>query len=100
MIVVRVELHSARDGSVTELARMHIANRGDGTAVRRNYDVRTLKGRSTAQLNKNIVQRMGVLMKWPSLRKHVWALVFTSLIACGYAEDCLDTGAVYGRGKE
>lgn len=99
MIVVRVELHSARSGRVTELARLSITNRGDGTPQRGNYDVRVLRGRAKAQLDKGVAQRLGVLLNWPRLQKHVWALVFCALIACGYAQDSQGTGAVYGKAK-
>ena len=34
MIIVRVELHSARTGEVTELARMHISNIGGTNTLR------------------------------------------------------------------
>ena len=39
MIVVKVELHSVRDGEVTEIGRTVIANDGTGDRKRRNYDV-------------------------------------------------------------
>lgn len=39
MIVVKIELHSARTGKVTELGRLHIANDGTGTKSRGNYNV-------------------------------------------------------------
>lgn len=99
MIVVKVELHAARTGRVTELARLRISNRGDGTATRGNYDIHVFRGRSTKQLDQAVAQRLGVLMNWPRLQKHVWALVFCALIACGYDQDCKDTGAKYGRVK-
>lgn len=87
MIVVRVELHSAITGRIQELARMHICNRGDGSNELRNYDVRTLRGRSREQLDKNVVQRTGGLEKFPSLRKHIWVLVLSALVTCGYHKD-------------
>lgn len=84
MIVVRVELHSAIDGSVRELARMHISNAG-GTNTLGDYDVQTLRGRSTAELDKRIVQRRGRVLRHQRLSLHVWHLVGKALSAIGYA---------------
>lgn len=87
MIVVRVELHSAISGEIKELARMHICNRGNGTEQIGNYDIRTLRGRGREQLDRNVVQRTGGLEGFKRLRKHVWVLVLSALIACGYHKD-------------
>lgn len=84
MIVVRVELWSAATGKVTELARAVIVNDGTGTAERRNYDLATLRGRSTQDLNKSVPQRKGKLTGWPSERLHVWNLVAAMLTKLGY----------------
>lgn len=43
MIIVKVELHSALDGSIKELARMKICNTGTGTEEYGNYSVELLK---------------------------------------------------------
>lgn len=58
MIVVRVELHSARTGQVQELARAHICNEG-GTHELRDYGVYILRGRSREQLDRKVIQRCG-----------------------------------------
>ena len=84
MIVVRVELWSARDGQRTELARMHICNVGS-TFDLRDYDVTTLRGRSTADLDRGTAQRRGAVKGHPSPRLHVWHLVGRALAALGYA---------------
>lgn len=84
MIVVRVELHSARGRGVTELARMEICNDETGSAERRNYMARTLRGRSTEQLDRRVVQRHGTLKDWPSEALHVWNLVAVLLSRMGY----------------
>ena len=84
MIVVRVELHSARDHSVTELARMHICNDETGNLKLRNYEVRTLKGRSKAALDANRLQRQASVKNWPSISVHVWNLVQAALTNMGY----------------
>lgn len=39
MIVVKIELHSAITGEVSELGRLHIVNDGTGTPTRGNYYV-------------------------------------------------------------
>lgn len=94
MIVVRVELWSAIDGSQTELARMVIDNTG-GTAERGNYRVRTLRGRSREALNQALLsvvsrggapQREGQVLGHARLREHVWNLVAKALVATGYGE--------------
>lgn len=85
MIVVRVELWSAITGEKSELARMHICNDG-GTERICNYQVETLHGRSTEQLNKGQVQRKGAVIGHRRLALHVWHLVAKALISVGYGE--------------
>lgn len=84
MIVVRVELHSAITGQVTELARAIIANDGTGTPELRHYQVMTLRGRSREALDRIVAQRTGRVRDWPSERLHVWNLVAEALKALGY----------------
>lgn len=84
MIVVRVELHSAITGQVSELARMNIANVG-GTATKGDYHCETLRGRSKADLDKRVQQRVGSVLGYPRLSIHVWHLVARALVAMGYA---------------
>lgn len=86
MIVVRVELWSAIDGSKTELARMQICNDETGTTARRNYEARTLVGRSAAALDRNVVQRRGAVKNWPAEAVHIWNLVTVALGALGYGK--------------
>ncbi|MDT8758264.1 hypothetical protein MZO42_06100 [Sphingomonas psychrotolerans] len=87
MIIVRVELWSAGDRSVTELARMTIDNTG-GTSQLGDYRTRTLRGRSFEALNRamlnNTVQREGKVTGHPRLREHVWNLVAKALTGLGY----------------
>jgi len=83
MIVVRVELWSARTGDVTELGRMHIANIG-GTETIGNYAASTLRGRSAAALDRNLVQRKCKVLGHPRLSQHVWNLVAKALSGMGY----------------
>lgn len=93
MIVVRVELHSALTRQVTELARLHICNVG-GTAESGDYEVRTLRGRDTAALDKGIVQRRGRVLRHARLALHVWHLVAKALTSVGYAQPPSATEAV------
>lgn len=85
MIVVRVELHSAITGQVTELARAHISNVG-GTDTRRDYEVVTLRGRDTRALDRREVQRRGKVIGHASLALHVWHLVAKALTGIGYGK--------------
>lgn len=85
MIRVRVELCSANDRSVKELARMEIANdggmRNDEVA---DYIVRTLRGRSEEQLNRRSVNRSGRVARFPRKALHIWHLVARGLTEMGY----------------
>ena len=93
MIIIRVELWSARNGEKTELARMVIDNIG-GTDQRRDYRVRTLRGRSVEALNRSLrsmaagsgVQREGKVLGHASPREHVWNLVAKALASMGYGK--------------
>jgi hypothetical protein len=84
MIIVRVELHSAITGKVTELARMMIANTGAGSATRGDYTVETYRGRDSVSLAKRIVQRAGAVTNYPRQAIHVWHLVARALHATKY----------------
>jgi hypothetical protein len=88
MIIVRVELWSARTGRITELARMGIDNIG-GTLEKRDYNVRTWRGRSAASLNKSMLAetttRKGKVVGHNSEAVHIWYLVGKALKSMGYA---------------
>ena len=84
MIIVRVELHSAITGEITEIARAHIANTG-GDRKRGSYQTYTMRGRSKDQLDRIVMQRSGVVLNYPRLSLHVWHLIARALIAMGYA---------------
>jgi hypothetical protein len=89
LIVVRVELWSARTGKVTELARMGIDNVG-GDLEHRNYRCRTWRGRSKESLDRTMVAgittRTGEVKGHPSPKLHVWYLVAKALRSMGYGE--------------
>ena len=87
MIVVRVELWSARTGRRAEIARMKIANVGDGARRddrRGDYAGETYRGRSGLSLNKAEVQRRGSVRGFARQDRHVWNLVQQMLANMGY----------------
>lgn len=84
MIIVRVELWSARTGRITELARMRICNDGTGSAETGHYRVATFRGRSKAALDRGIVTRQTEIRDYQRNRLHVWNLVARALEAIGY----------------
>lgn len=86
MIVVRVELHSAINGSVTELARMHISNTGGGTAQLGHYAGETFVGRDKAALDRGRTSKHGFVASYPRRSLHVWNLVHRMLGNMGYVK--------------
>lgn len=75
MILVRVELHSAQTGRVTELGRMKLCNQGgrfDDT--RGNYSVEVMR-RGTL----DVVQRRGEVRDYPRKSYSIWRLVMLAL---------------------
>jgi hypothetical protein len=87
VIIVRVELHSALTGKVTEIARMMIHNIG-GTKNSGDYGVHTFRGRGkdaldTAQENRTTTRR-GIVLRHQRLTEHVWFLVAKALKAVAY----------------
>jgi hypothetical protein len=83
MLVVRVELHSARTGLVTEIARMKIANVG-GTETRGDYEFTTYMGREVASLDDERQARIGKIENYPRKSLHVWNLVARALNTMRY----------------
>ena len=85
MIVVRVELHSAITGKVTELARAIVVNDGTSRDPKiGHYRVRTLRGRSRASLDRDVTQREGAVRDWRRLDLHVWSLIAEALRVMRY----------------
>lgn len=89
MIVVRVELHSAITGEVTELGRAVIDNIGGSKDVG-NYRCRTLRGRTRQSLDdawlRRTFKRTGEIVGHRRLQLHVWHLVAKALKAMGYGQ--------------
>lgn len=81
MIVVKIELHSAITGQVSELGRMIIANDGtDRSHTTGNYNVRL--GRKGVVDNSEIYnkpQRKGKVLNHRRLALSIWVLVAKAL---------------------
>lgn len=87
MLVIKVELHSAKTGQVTEVARMVIANDGTGTMTRGNYWGRIYrKGSKLFPLDKNVIRR-GRVDNYPRFAESVWVLVAKMLEDVGYGRE-------------
>lgn len=85
MIIVKVELHHARTGQVTEIARMQIHNTGASRdPAIGEYVAQSFRGRSTAQLDKRVVQRRAEVKGHRRLSYHVLVLVRKALEALKY----------------
>lgn len=83
MIVVRVELWSARTHDVKEIARVVIHNVG-GTADRGNYECFSVKDEGADKFEANMrrldkQQRKGKVENYPRLSYHVLNLVARAL---------------------
>ncbi len=80
MIVVKIELHSAITGEVSEIGRMHIVNDASGDSTRGNYATALMRRGTTAT-----VQRRGVVKGHARLAYSVWVLVAKALAGLGFA---------------
>lgn len=69
MLIVKVELHSAITGEVTELGRVNIANDGTGTKEVGNYNVWCSGGRG------HCMNRRGRVEGHRRLSQHVFSLI-------------------------
>ena len=91
MLVIKIELHSANTGQVTELGRMLIANEG-GDAKLGDYSVHVLRRGSikvAPRLSEYLgplgavkfkgTQRWGEVKNYPRLSYNVWRLVSRAL---------------------
>ncbi len=85
MIIVRVELKSAINGSTRELARMQLSNIGGDDKVG-DYRIETLRGRDRESLDRRVVQRTGAITGHRRLDLHVWHLVGKALAKIGYVQ--------------
>lgn len=106
MLIVRVELYSAKTGKREELAAMAICNIG-GSKEEGDYEAfifrkgsqwrhffsrrnRASKGETSEEdfdrFYKRTVMREGIVTGHKRLRKHVWNLVWKALAAVGHGE--------------
>lgn len=88
MLWIRVELHSAITGQVTEIARMGIYNDGEGT-----HEVGHYKGKATKGIGEpkppqaawdSPTLREGEVKNYRRQSLHVWNLVARMLQSMGY----------------
>lgn len=95
MIVVKVELHSAITGRVSEIARAVIHNTG-GNREYGDYGAFTARGRDGDALKKSMLSilngqskpvHQGEVKHHARLKEHVWNLVAKSLKAMGYGKE-------------
>lgn len=81
MLVVKIELHSAITGKVSEIGRMNIGNVG-GDTERGDYEVQVLRRGNTKDgwaLKASEITRTGEVKDYPRLAYNVWRLVFRAL---------------------
>jgi hypothetical protein len=88
MLIVRIELHSAKTGKITEIARAEIVNDGAGSASHGNYRAKTVKGAgprmSLGDIRAAKALREAGVTDYPRQHLHVWNLVARLLKAMGY----------------
>jgi hypothetical protein len=77
MLVVKIELHNANTGEISEIGRMTIANVG-GTVGRGDYEVRLAPDSFCGDPS-----RSGSVKNYPRIGSPVWLLVARALAAVG-----------------
>lgn len=94
MLVIKVELHSAITGRVSEIARSVIHNIG-GNRDYGDYGAFSCRGRDAEELQKSMLAilqlrqkpvHQGKVKHHARLKLHVWTLVTKALIAMGYGD--------------
>lgn len=87
MIIVSVDLHSAIDGRIQQLALMDICNDGRGTMKTGDYMGKTYVGRDAKSLGmRNRVSKAQRVNGFRRLDRHVWNLVAEMLYKMGYGD--------------
>lgn len=84
MLVLKLELHSAITGEVTEIGRTIIANDGTGTSDSGNYICKVARKQKdgTPYINKKIWKspfRVGFVKNHKRNQQNVWRLVLKAL---------------------
>lgn len=89
MIVVKVELWSARTGEVSELGRMYVANDGTSKGNRGNYSAAVCRRGTTEVPQARAIRedgpkptRTGDVLNYPRHSYNVWRLITRALKAC------------------
>ena len=77
MIVVKVELHSAITGKVSELGRMHISN--DGKTTKEDPNRGTYRVEILRKWSLDTVQKETHVTNWPRKSRTIWELVHKGL---------------------
>lgn len=80
MIVVRIELHSARLSTVKEIGRAYIFNDATGTARRGNYNAMVCRKSNLSKGGPPL--RRGRVEDYPRRAYNVWRLVMRALASC------------------
>lgn len=84
MIVVSIALAPfGRMDRITEIGRMYIANTGDGTAQRGDYNVKVCRRGSFEWKGRDAVKstRTGSVKSYPRLSYNVWRLIARSILS-------------------
>ena len=85
MLIIKIELRSARTGMTSEIGRMHISNISGGGKGR--YDKRADYLVEVMQRgSKRKVCRSGYVKNYPRLSYNVWRLVLRGLKECFHEE--------------
>lgn len=89
MIIIRVELHSAITGKITEIARMLLWNDGSGSHRTGHYGGKVVGGRTDGPMIVPAIRtrkalRQGSVRDYPRLRLHVWNLVARMLTSMNF----------------
>lgn len=85
MLVLKLELHSARTGEITEIGRTIIANVGGSTELG-DYTCKVARKQPHGSEYSNLTVwkkplRTGTVTGYPRLRYNVWRLVIRSLLS-------------------
>ncbi|UAT28866.1 hypothetical protein PP753_gp27 [Dinoroseobacter phage vB_DshP-R7L] len=82
MLVLKLELHSARTGEITEIGRTIIANVG-GTSEKGNYVCKVARKRNEFTNKDTWYEplRTGDVKNYPRLSYNVWRLVIRALLS-------------------
>lgn len=89
MLVIKLELHSAVTGLVTELGRLDIINDGTGSDALGNYEY-TLLGKDASGKRYS---HSGDIRHWPRRTNSAWALV-------KHALSIASAGHILGTGRD